>query len=212
MPGRRRNHAAGRRARAGGADFFEDLDEGTDSRSVPVHFFGDWKRMGLRTSRYGSKDWRSGVGVFAEKFGSGVRDSGSSLPAMDGPRKSGPFRGKSFGGLAMRTLVLQASVTGMRERSARFPEADRLSRDGKRDVNQIELCRAAIVPGEGFVDGAAFLRFTNTSGRSQPEMCIRWCICEARGEGAADEPVPSMVTREMRCGDIESFQFLAVSC
>src|SRR6267143_4701966 len=57
-----------------------------------------------------------------------------------------------------------------------------------------------------------FCASRTTWGRSQPEMCI-WVVYlrSARAKDPPMRPVPSMVTREMRCGDIESFQLSVVS-
>ena len=60
--------------------------------------------------------------------------------------------------------------------------------DGKRDVDEIGVLQGGSeVAGEGFVDGAASLRFTNDLGAVPAgDVHLGGVLAESEGEGAAD--------------------------
>src|SRR6266481_8659208 len=179
-----------------GADFFEDFDEGTDTWIADwISFFGDGKRMALNTRHYGFERFGDqGVGVFAEKFGSGVRDTGE-FPAghgMAAKEERAIFAGEKFvGGLGDANFgAAGVGHKGMRRSVARdFRKKIDCRGDGKRDVNQIGVMQNwRQLAGEGFVDGAAFWRFTsNIRAIPSGDAHLGGVFAKREGEGPADE-------------------------
>src|SRR5437868_671315 len=185
-----------------GADFLKDFDKGRNAGIVSgTGLIHRGRRTGLLTRQgyvptrhYGfTRFGHQRVSVLAEKIGVGVGDSGE-FPAghgMAAEEERALFARKKLGGGLGDANFGAAGVGDERLRSSvarDFWKKIYGRGDGKRDVDQIGVLKGGSeVPGEGFVDCAASLRFTNDIGAVPAgDMRLGNVFAEREGEGAAD--------------------------